>query len=68
MAVWSEYITRYSGLVSLIYFVLKPLIGGWSDTLILSAVLIVHVGRYYFDLGQWNVLNYYSWGFSNPTF
>jgi len=45
MAVWSEYIKQYSSFVSLISFVLQLLIGGWSDTLILPAVLIVHVGR-----------------------
>jgi len=45
MAVWNEYITRYSGFVSLISFVLQLLIGGWSDTLTLPVVLIVHVGR-----------------------
>ena len=52
MAVWSEYITQYSGFVSLISFVLHLLIDGWSDMLILPAVLIVQVGRWYFDLGQ----------------
>jgi hypothetical protein len=60
MAVWSEYVTRHSGFVSLIYFVLHLVIDGWSDTLILPAVLIIHVGRYYFDLGHRDVLNYYS--------